>query len=85
MKINNIGRTNMNPYNKQMDKMEKAQNVTKRDKIEISSEALNLQKGNPLEMERQQKVEKLKEEVQSGKYEINAKEVAKKMYEFWNK
>ncbi len=84
MKINNIGRVNVNPYNKQMEKMEKAQNVSKRDKIEISSEALELQKGGPLEIERQEKVEKLKEKVQSGEYEIKPREIAKKMYDFWN-
>lgn len=84
MKINNTGRININPYNKPMDKMEKVQNASKRDKLEISSEAMDLQKANPLEIERQLRVDRLKEEVQSGKYEVNPKEVAKKMYDFWN-
>lgn len=84
MKINNIGRVNVNPYNKQMDKMDKTQNVKKRDKIEISSEALELQKGNSFEIDRLEKVEQLKQKVQSGEYEIKPREIAKKMYDFWN-
>lgn len=84
MKINNIGRVNMNPYNKQIEKMGQVQSASKRDKLEISSEALELQKGNPLELERQQKVEQLKAKVESGEYEINPREVAKKIYDFWN-
>ena len=59
MKINNIGRLNLNPYEKQMDKVDKSEKSTKRDKVEISSEALELQKGNSLELERQKKVEEL--------------------------
>lgn len=84
MKINNIGRVNMNPYNKQIEKMNQVQSTSKRDKLEISSEALELQKGNPIELERQQKVEQLKAKVESGEYEINPREVAKKMYDFWD-
>ena len=84
MKINNIGRLNLNPYEKQMDKVDKSEKSTKRDKVEISSEALELQKGNSLELERQKKVEELREKVQSGEYEVNPREVAKKMYEFWD-
>lgn len=64
--------------------MNQVQSTSKRDKLEISSEALELQKGNPLELERQQKVEQLKAQVQSGEYEINPREVAKKMYDFWD-
>ncbi|WP_077214815.1 flagellar biosynthesis anti-sigma factor FlgM [Bacillus dakarensis] len=84
MKINHIGRMNINPYNKQMEKVDKLQSEPKRDKLEISSEAIELQKGNSLELEREEKVEKLRDKIQSGEYEINPKEVAKKMYEFWN-
>ena len=74
----------MNPYNKQMEKMDQVQKPSKKDKLEISSEALELQKENSFEIERQEKVEQLKEKVQSGEYEVNPREVAKKMYEFWN-
>lgn len=64
--------------------MEKTQNVAKKDKIEISSEALVLQKGNSVEAARQEKVQQLQQKVQSGEYQVNAKETARKLYDFWN-
>ncbi|WP_102344862.1 flagellar biosynthesis anti-sigma factor FlgM [Bacillus sp. Marseille-P3661] len=83
MKINNIGSIH-NPYMKQIEKMEKAQKAAAKDKIEISSEAMELQKGSRIETERQEKVAALKAKIQSGEYQVNPREVAKKMYEFWN-
>ena len=38
----------MNPYNKQMEKQDQLQTSKKKDKIEISPEALELQRGNQL-------------------------------------
>ncbi len=84
MKINNIGHVNINPYNKQMEKMEANAKASKRDKIEISIEAKELQKGNPIELERKKMVEELKNKVDSGQYEIEPKKIAEKMYSFWN-
>lgn len=84
LKINHIGRLNINPYNKQVGKLEQVQKADKKDKIEISSEAINLQKIGNVEVERQEKIEAIKKDVQSGQYEVNAKEVAKKMYSFWD-
>lgn len=84
MKINHIGRLNINPYNKQAGKMDQVQKAGKKDKIEISPEAKNLQKIGNIELERQEKIEAIKKEIQSGQYEINTKEIAKKMYSFWD-
>lgn len=84
MKINNIGQVNINPYNRQMEKMEGIAKASKRDKLEISTEAKELQKGNPIELERKQFVEELKNKVDSGQYEIEPKKIAEKMYSFWN-
>ncbi|MFD2442733.1 flagellar biosynthesis anti-sigma factor FlgM [Bacillus sp. CGMCC 1.16607] len=84
MKINHIGRLNVNPYNKQMEKMEKTEKAVRKDKIEISTEALELQKMGDFDVERQEKIEALRQKVNSGEYEINAKEVAKKMYSYWS-
>ena len=44
MKINNFRPVNMNPYNKQMEKQDQLQSSKQKDKIEISPEALELQK-----------------------------------------
>ncbi len=85
MKINNFRPVNMNPYNKQMEKQEKLQQSSKqKDKIEISPEALELQRGNQVEIERQERVNELKNKVQSGEYKVNPEEVAHKMYSFLN-
>ena len=61
-----------------MDKVDKSEKSPKRDKVEISSEALELQKGNSLELERQKKVEELREKVQSGEYEVNPRKSQKR-------
>lgn len=84
MKINHIPGLKVNPYNKQAGKMEQTQKSTSKDKIEISSEAMKLQKLGNLEAARQEKVDAIKKEVQSGQYEVNAKKVAEKMYSFWD-
>lgn len=84
MKINNMGSINTNPYRKQIEKTERLQNSANTDKIQISTEAMELQKGSRIETERQAKVEELKNKVESGEYQVNPREVAKKMYEFWN-
>jgi negative regulator of flagellin synthesis FlgM len=84
MKINNFRPVNMNPYNKQMEKQDQLQSSKKKDKIEISPEALELQRGNQLELDRQERVNELKSKVQSGEYKVNPEEIAHKMYSFWD-
>lgn len=84
LKINNLGPIQINPYKNQMEKMDKLEKSSKADKIQISTEAMELQKGSRIETERQAKVEELKNKIESGEYKVNSREVAKKMYEFWN-
>lgn len=84
MKINHLNRLNVNPYNKSVEKMDQAQKAGKKDKIEISTEALELQKLGSFEIERQEKVDAIRKEVQSGQYEIDAKSIASKMYSYWD-
>ncbi|WP_100374058.1 flagellar biosynthesis anti-sigma factor FlgM [Bacillus sp. FJAT-45037] len=85
MKINPYQSVQKNPYRKQTELTEKAVGPTKKhDKLEISSQALEMQKGNPLEKERAERVENLKKQVEVGEYRINPEAVAKKMYDFWN-
>lgn len=84
MKINNIGPVRLNPYNKQLEKLDSAAKTSKKDKLEISSEALELQKGSPIEAQRQKRVEEIKNKVDSGEYEIEPRKIAEKMYSFWN-
>ncbi|MEC2071270.1 flagellar biosynthesis anti-sigma factor FlgM [Alkalihalophilus marmarensis] len=85
MKINPYQSVQQNPYRKQVDASEKVQGAKKKvDKLEISTEALEMQKGNPIEKAREEKVEALKKQIEAGEYKVNPEAVAKKMYEFWN-
>ncbi|MFE8701666.1 flagellar biosynthesis anti-sigma factor FlgM [Cytobacillus sp. FJAT-54145] len=84
MKINNIGRMSVNPYKKQAEKVDKLEIQLKKDQIQISDEALQLQKIGNVDKARQQKVEELQDKVSSGQYEVDSKKVAQKLYDFWN-
>ena len=85
MKINQFGPVGMNPYKKQMNKVVQTEKATQTDKVEISSAAKQLQETSPITIERQQKVEALKKQVQSGTYKVNAEDVAKSVYDFYFK
>ncbi|MDT8858791.1 flagellar biosynthesis anti-sigma factor FlgM [Alkalihalobacillus sp. MEB130] len=85
MKINPYQSIQQNPYRKQIEKSEKAATVSsKQDKLEISSEALQMQKGTKMEQERAEKVNALKKQIEAGEYKVDSKAVANKFYEFWN-
>ena len=85
MKINHFGPIGVNPYKKQMNKVAQTEKATQTDKVEISSAAKQLQETSPITVERQQKVEALKQQVQSGTYKVNAEDVAKSVYDFYFK
>jgi negative regulator of flagellin synthesis FlgM len=87
MKINPYGRIPSNPYQKQIKHSAEVQNVqsTKRDKIEISTEALEMQKIDGASAVRKEKVEALKNQINSGNYQVNYEQVAEKFFDFWNK
>ncbi|WP_026581002.1 flagellar biosynthesis anti-sigma factor FlgM [Bacillus sp. J33] len=87
MKINNFGPSGVNPYKRQMKKMESAGKPAKAaaDKVEISSTAKELQQVSQLSENRRAKVEELKVQVENGTYKINPKEVAKSLANFYKK
>ncbi|WP_066175608.1 flagellar biosynthesis anti-sigma factor FlgM [Bacillus marinisedimentorum] len=89
MKVNGnqYGNMNVNPYKKQLDKVEQAKQMNSKqtDKIEISKEAQQMQQKSPIEAERQEKVEAIKKQVESGTYKVDPQLVAKKMVDFWFK
>ncbi|WP_113971322.1 flagellar biosynthesis anti-sigma factor FlgM [Rossellomorea aquimaris] len=86
MKINNIGNQNINPYKRNLNKMDQLGNIGKKasDKIEISSAAKEMQEVSKIGKERQAKVEALKDQVQSGNYTIDPKAIAKGLKDFYN-
>ncbi|UAK16731.1 flagellar biosynthesis anti-sigma factor FlgM [Sporolactobacillus terrae] len=54
------------------------------DKVEISPTAKRLQGTDKLERARQEKVERLKQQIENGTYQVSSKSIAEKMYGFWN-
>ncbi|MCO7124991.1 flagellar biosynthesis anti-sigma factor FlgM [Sporolactobacillus shoreicorticis] len=55
------------------------------DKVEISNAAKRLQGTQKLDEIRQDKIEKIKSQIENGTYHVPAKSIAEKMYGFWNK
>jgi negative regulator of flagellin synthesis FlgM len=86
MRIDKFGLMGVNPYRRQFDKeMQAKKPVAKQDqdKVEISAAAKELQQISQSTVERQEKVRKLKEQVQNGTYQIDVKAIAKSIYKFY--
>ncbi|SDO18793.1 negative regulator of flagellin synthesis FlgM [Halobacillus aidingensis] len=86
MKINGPNQTNLNPYQKQMNKQAETgpkKQVT--DKIEISETAKQMQESGKSDSVRKKLVDQVKSDVQQGNYQVDAKATAKKMLDFWSK
>lgn len=77
----------VNPYKKQMNNMNNAEKeaAVKKDNVEISSAAKELQQSSSITAARQEKVEALKEQVQNGTYKIDVNEVATGIVDFYFK
>ncbi|MBO8157640.1 MAG: flagellar biosynthesis anti-sigma factor FlgM [Bacillaceae bacterium] len=86
MKINGPNHMNINPYQKQLNKQRQiGKGKTSEDKVEISSEAKKMLETNPIVAERKKKVDGIKQQLQSGEYNIDPETTAKKMLEFFRK
>jgi negative regulator of flagellin synthesis FlgM len=84
MKINNFGTHKINPYNRQMNKLDELKKSEKpMDKVEISSTAKAMQQISEVDQNRQKKVEELKIQVENGTYKPNPKEIAKGIANFY--
>lgn len=84
MKINPLNQVN-NPYaRRQVERQQLADSIKKRDQIEISQAAKEMQLSSRIDKERQQRVNELKEQIDNGTYQINAHAVARKFYDYWN-
>ena len=84
MKINPIGLQAINNYNKQARpvKTEETQK-TFADQIEISTKAKEMQANSTYANERAERVKKIKEDIDSGNYKVDAKQVAEDMLKFY--
>lgn len=84
MKINGMNHANgIHSYKKAVEKLHGAQGAKRRDQLEISSEAKQLQQKSQYAAERQEKIDAIKKKVDTGQYSVDAQKVAKKFYEFW--
>ncbi|WP_019153846.1 flagellar biosynthesis anti-sigma factor FlgM [Robertmurraya massiliosenegalensis] len=85
MKINNLGTSGINPYKRQMNKLENMSKTSKPtiDKVEISSTAKEMRQVTSYSVERQEKVEKLKVQLENGNYKVDTREVAQSLYNFY--
>ncbi|WP_456273246.1 flagellar biosynthesis anti-sigma factor FlgM [Bacillus sp. AK031] len=85
MKINNIGASGVNPYKKQLNKLDQLSKPgqPKADKVEISTSAKEMQESLRIPKERQAKVDELKISVENGNYRVNSQEVAKSILKFY--
>ncbi|RIW39066.1 flagellar biosynthesis anti-sigma factor FlgM [Bacillus salacetis] len=85
MKINNLNNSGINPYKRQLNKIDQAAkaNVQKADKLEISSAAKEMQETSRLTKERQAKVEALKVNVENGTYKPDPQKIAKGLINFY--
>ncbi|MDG5786677.1 flagellar biosynthesis anti-sigma factor FlgM [Evansella sp. AB-P1] len=85
MKINPMH--SVNAYRKQQDvtTQKTTEPTKKQDQLQISSEAKKMQESSQLSADRQEKISKLKADIDQGKYKVNANEVARKFYDFWSK
>ena len=84
MKINGIGLNNVNPYNQtkrplQTDKT----GQTFVDKLEISSAAKDMKVASEYTDARAERVQQLKEKIESGEYKVNARKVAEDMLKYY--
>ena len=87
MKITSFGMNSINPYNKQQKSLKAAESKTavNADKIEISTAAKEMSASSTYNSERAQKVQQLKEQIQSGNYRVDAHKVAEDMLNYYRK
>ncbi|KGX93947.1 Negative regulator of flagellin synthesis [Pontibacillus halophilus JSM 076056 = DSM 19796] len=84
MKINGPQHSNLNPYQKQFQKQAQVQKgEAAKDRVEISSQAKHMQEASNAKQARLDRVEELKNQVQSGTYQVDAKETAKNVANFF--
>ena len=85
MKIYNYGVNKVNPYQNQSLKTDQVKkstlNVT--DQLEISSAAKDLQGIKSFADERAERIQQLKEQVQSGTYKVDAQKLASDLLKYY--
>ncbi len=88
MKINPYGTQGINPYKRQMNKLDQAGKTAGKaaDMVEISPEAKEMQHQVTNQTpERQAKIDEIKLQVENGTYKVDSKAIAKSIINFYSK
>ena len=87
MKINKINIPAINPYKTNQMKAEQAkqQATIKTDKLEISSAAKQLSETSPITTERNERVQQLKAQIESGNYKVEPETLASNLIKYYKK
>ncbi len=87
MKINNINLPAVNPYKANELKIEKTSNKApiQTDKLEISSEAKQLSEIQSYAVERNERIEQLKAQIDAGTYKVDPEKLAVDLIDYYNK
>lgn len=84
MKIQRPNTININnPYQRHVQNYQKQKTKSFNDELNISKEAIQLQETNQITKERTERVDQLKQLVDSGEYKVNHEQVVQKMLDFW--
>jgi negative regulator of flagellin synthesis FlgM len=87
MKINKINIPPVNPYRTNQLKVEQAKEQAKfkTDKLEISSEAKQLSETSPITTQRNERVQQLKAQIESGNYKVEPEKLAANLIKYYKK
>ncbi len=85
MKIPKINLPVINPYKTNQLKTDQLEQKAKvqTDKLEISSEAKQLSEVSPFTIQRNERVEQLKAEIESGTYKVDAEQLASSLVKYY--
>lgn len=85
MKIQRFNIPAINPYKTNQLKADQQANKAKfqADKIEISSEAKQLSEVSPFTIERNERVQQLKGQIEAGTYEVDAEQLASSLAKYY--
>ena len=87
MKIQKFNVPAINPYKTNQVKAEQSEQKAKMktDKLEISSEAKQLSETAPFTVERNERVQELKAQVQAGTYKVNPEQLASDLAKYYKR
>ncbi|PXW93009.1 FlgM family anti-sigma-28 factor [Streptohalobacillus salinus] len=87
MKIHGSHQVKVNPYQQQLKKQHEAKHDGKKinDQLQISDAAKKMQESDGVHPSREAKVNRIKQDVETGNYQVNPDQTAKSMLNFLRK